>query len=308
MARADRAYALLVLLALGSSAILIALLGSLLPHALDLATRGTDGADAIAVLLLLLATLGIGLGLASLFQQLLATLALIRSLLRRRVPLPPRVRAAARGLGLDGRIDMVDDPRPFSFCYWFVRPRVCVSTGLVRRLERSELRAVLLHERYHLRHRDPLRIVIARYFAAGLYVVPLVEDLVEYYALEKEIAADGEAVGSSGVGPLARALYKLLPDADAVSLGLLVPVGALSVTEARIDQLVEGRGAMLRFHPLSIALSGGALAAAATLAAGGVLPAPTVLLLAAAISGASQQLRLFARAAPEILPDWFPTG
>ena len=298
MARADRAFALLVLLALGSGAILIALLGTLLPHAVDLATRGADGTDAVAVLLLLCATLGIGLGLTSLFRQLLATLALIRSLLRHRVPLSPRVEAAARGLGLDGRIDLVDDPRPFSFCYWFLRPRVCVSTGLARRLDRPELRAVLLHERYHLRHRDPLRIVIARYFAAGLYVIPLVEDLVEYYALEKEIAADGEAVASSGVGPLARALYKLLPDADMVSLGLLVPVGALSVTEARIDQLVEGHGVAPTFRPLSIAVSGGALAAAVTLAASGVILAPAFLLVAAAISGAAQQLRLVARALP----------
>ncbi len=275
-----------------------ALLASLLPHALDLATHGADGADAIALVLLLCATLGIGLGLASLFRQLLATLALIRSLLRRRVPLPARVRAAARGIGLDGRIDVVDDPRPFSFCYWFARPRVCVSTGLADRLERAELRAVLLHERYHLRHRDPLRLVLARYFAAGLYVVPLVEDLVEYYALEKEIAADGEAVAASGVGPLARALYKLLPDADAVSLGLLAPVGALSVTEARIEQLVEGRLSRPVFHPLSFALSGAALAAALTLASGGVVLGPASLLVAAAVSGASQQVRLVARSLP----------
>ena len=72
---------------------------------------------------------------------------------------------------------------------------------------------LLVHERYHLRHRDPLRVVVARYFAAGLYVVPVVEELASFYALQKEIAADDDAVRHVGIAPLARALYKLLPDA-----------------------------------------------------------------------------------------------
>src|SRR5205823_4641952 len=172
----------------------------------------------------------------------------------------------AHELGLDGRIDVVADDHPFSFCYWFRRPRVCVSTGLVQRLTTDELRAVLVHERYHLRHRDPLRVVIVRYFAAGLYVVPVVDELAGFYALQKEIAADDDAVRRVGVAPLARALYKLLPAAGDRDFGLLMPVTALSVTEARIDRLVAGRDAPLHLSAASIALSCGALAAATVLA------------------------------------------
>ena len=153
-----------------------------------------------------------------------------------------------------------------------------------------------------------------RYFAAGLYVVPVVEDLVEYYTLEKELEADRDAVHALGdVGPLARALYKVLPDADQVELGLLTPVGALSATEARIDQLVEGRTVPLHVRPLSVALSGGTILAAcvlalaqanlswtlavvpASLAGPGLLLAPASLLFAAAVSGGMQQLRLVMR-------------
>lgn len=298
MLRADRAFGLLVLLALVSSAILIALLAALIPHVELLAARGAeDLADVVAIVLLGLATFGIALGLSSLLRQLHATLALIRSLLAKRLPVPPAVRAAAAGLGVDGRIDVVDDVRPFSFCYWFLRPRICLSTGLIARLAEDELRAVLLHERYHLRHRDPLRLVIARYFAAGLYVVPVVEDLVRHFTLEKELEADEDAVHAMGdVRPLARALYALLPDADEVSLGLLVPVGPLSVTEARIEHLVAGTPLAARIPRTSIALSFGALAAASILAAGpGMLVAPASLLFVAAISGGAHQLRLVAR-------------
>lgn len=297
MLRADRAFGLLVLLALVSSVILIALLAALIPHIELLLARGAeDVADVVAILLLGLATFGIALGVSSLLRQLYATLGLIRSLLARRTPVPARVIVAAAGLGIDGRIDVVDDARPFSFCYWFVRPRICLSTGLIDRLAQDELRAVLLHERYHLRHRDPLRLVVARYFAAGLYVVPVVEDLVRHFTLEKELEADEDAVSAMGdVRPLARALYALLPDADEVSLGLLVPVGSLTVTEARIDHLVAGTRIAARIPRSSIALSFGALAAASILAAvPGMLVAPASFLFVAAISGGAHQLRLVA--------------
>lgn len=315
MTRADRAFLALVGLAVVSSVVLLALFVTLVMRAQQLATKGpADMADLVAVLVLGLAICGIGLGLGSLVRQLLATASLIRSLLRRRVATPPTLERMAAAVGLAGRLDVVADGRAFSFCYWFVRPRICLSTGLLARLEPDEVSAVLLHERSHLRRRDPLRLVVARYFAAGLYVVPVVEELVEYYTLEKELEADLDAVHALGdVGPLARALYKVLPDADQVELGLLTPVGALSATEARIDQLVEGRTVPLEVSPLSVALSGGTILAACVLAlaqadlagtlaavppslAGpGLLLAPALLLFAAAFSGGMQQLRLVTR-------------
>ena len=304
MRTADRAFGVLVVLALGSSALLIALLAALLPRGFSLATGGAaDTASVVAMLVLILATVGVTLGLTSLFGQLLATLSLIRTLLSRRVTVSHRVGAVAIALGLAGRVDVVRDVRPFSFCYWFRSPRICLSTGLIKRLDDAELRAVLLHERYHLRQRDPLRLVIARYFAAGLYVVPVVEELVEYYTVQKEVAADQAAVRAmGGVRELASALFKVLPDAEDVDLGLLVPVGSLSVTEARIDQLVDGRSVPLALSRASLVLSAGALGAAAILAfSDGLHPAaftvpalvaPATLLLAAAASGAAHQLRL----------------
>jgi Zn-dependent protease with chaperone function len=318
--RADRVFTILLGLAFASSAILIALLLTLIPRVEHLLARGTeDTADVVAALVLLLAVCGISLGLATLFRQLVATAALIRRLVARKIALPESVERAASGLDLDGRIDVVADHRPFSFCYWFLRPRICLSTALVERLDPDELRAVLHHERYHLRQRDPLRQVVARYFAAGLYVVPVVDELVSFHTLQKEIEADQEAVRASGdVRSLASALYKLLPDADEVSLGLLVPVSSLSVTEARIDQLVAGQPLSLALSPVSIGLSGGALVAAAVLVAvkggasvafetlpplyavPGLLVGPASLLFAAAIDGGLHQLRplthrLFAR-------------
>ncbi|MDP9274212.1 MAG: M56 family metallopeptidase, partial [Chloroflexota bacterium] len=290
---------------------LLALLLTLAPRVEQLAGRGAeDTADVVVALVLLLAVCGISLGLVTLFRQLVATAVLIRRLVAQKVALPSSVVVAASGLDLDDRIDVVTDERPFSFCYWFLRPRICLSTGLVERLDPDELRAVLYHERYHLRQRDPLRQIVARYFAAGLYVVPVVDELLSFHTLQKEIEADQEAVRASGeVRSLASALYKLLPDADEVSLGLLVPVSSLSVTEARIEQLVAGRPLSIALSPLSVALSGGALVAAAVLVAvqggasvafealpplyavPGLLVGPASLLFAAAVDGGLHQLR-----------------
>jgi Zn-dependent protease with chaperone function len=311
--RADRAFGFVLALALLSSAILVGLLARVIPHAAYVLTRGPDDlVDAVILVVLVLATCGIALGLGSLFRQLLMTLALIRSLVARRIPTSRRVARLAHELGLDGRIDVVGDARAFSFCFWFRNPRICLSTALVHRLDDDELRAVLIHERYHLRHRDPLRVVIARYFAAGLYVVPVVDELASFYALQKEIAADDDAVRHVGVAPLAAALYKLLPDAPDREFGLLMPVTGLSVTEARIDRLVAGLDVPLQLTPASVVLSTGALVGAAVLASvgggtsslfaslppllaiPGLLVGPASLLFAAALNGGLHQVRLVA--------------
>lgn len=311
--RADRAFGLVLALALVSSTALGALLAAIVPRAEHVLRAGPDDlVDAVTLLLLILATCGIALGLGSLLRQVLATMALIRALVARRVPTPDAVRSLAREVGVLGRIDVVADERPFSFCYWFWRPRVCMSTALVRRLDLDELRAVLVHERYHLRQRDPLRVLTARYLAAGLYVVPVVDELSSFYVLQKEIAADEEVVRIVGVDALARALYKLLPGAPDRELGLLVPVTGLSVTEARIDRLTAGRDVPLRLSPLSIALSSGALVAATVLAAiragssvafadlppllavPGLLVGPVSLLFVAALNGGVHQVRAVA--------------
>src|SRR5712692_2343118 len=117
--RADRAFGLVLALALGSSAILGALLAAIIPHAANVLSRGPDDlVDAVTLLLLVLATCGIALGLGSLFRQLISKMVLIRALVSRRVATQRGVAQLERVLGIVGTADAGAAWRGCSFYDW----------------------------------------------------------------------------------------------------------------------------------------------------------------------------------------------
>jgi hypothetical protein len=118
-------------------------------------------------------------------------------------------------------------------------PRICLSSGLAALLADDELLAVLRHEAHHLRHRDPVKILVGRSVASGLFFLPLAGALRNGYLAAKELCADADATAAGGELPLARALCKLLQaDRPSWPAGVLA-VGALSPTEARLQQLID---------------------------------------------------------------------
>ncbi|GIW07492.1 MAG: hypothetical protein KatS3mg060_2297 [Dehalococcoidia bacterium] len=143
----------------------------------------------------------------------------------------------ARRLGLQNRLDLVELDAPLAFCYGYLRPRVLVSTGLLKRLAGPELEALLLHEREHLRQRDPLKVALGRLLASALFFVPIVGALYHRYLVEKELAADGAAIAERGdPTDLSAALVRLV---EGGGLRQSVPgIGAGEALEARIDALL----------------------------------------------------------------------
>jgi Zn-dependent protease with chaperone function len=120
------------------------------------------------------------------------------------------VLAAAAAAGVAGRVDVVHAVAPMAFSYGWVRPRICVSTGLVGRLTGPELEAVLLHEAWHVSQRDPLRLLVAQTIGTTFGAVPEIRRLVRLHALTTEVAADRHVVRAMGqTQPLAGALMKV---------------------------------------------------------------------------------------------------
>lgn len=187
-------------------------------------------------LALVLVTLGAAMsaGLLSALRGVTSALRIARGFDRRAAPLPPRLASRLHGLDLRERVSFLATPVPAAFCYRLVRPRVAVTAGLVERLDDQELTAVLLHERHHLRRHDPLRYLLLRALAAGLFMVPLAAAVRHAIETRIELAADRAALAEVPRGALAGALVAALAVAVPRSAGM----AALSATEARIAHLV----------------------------------------------------------------------
>ncbi|MBI3486205.1 M48 family metalloprotease [Candidatus Daviesbacteria bacterium] len=150
------------------------------------------------------------IGLLTLWIQILKTRLYIKRTIGKKVFLPNSVKKIAGELNLNGRIDVIKDKNRFSFCYGIIRPRICLSTGFIKVLNNEELKAVLLHESYHLRNYDPLKIVIGRAASRMLFFIPALGDIQKYYALSKEIAADNMTIKNTGKQPILSSLSKLI--------------------------------------------------------------------------------------------------
>jgi Zn-dependent protease with chaperone function len=184
-------------------------------------------------------------------RQWVTTWRLVRHLGRRRIAMPHRLRRLADDLGLAGQIDYVAHSSAFAFSYGLCRPRVCLSSGLVRLLSDAELRAVLVHERHHLTSHDPLKILVSRAAAAGLFFLPVARELRDRYLVSKEIAADETtAQDETGDLPLASALLKLVSGERRAWPEDVAAIGAFNVTHERIQRLIDGRPGVTALPPL----------------------------------------------------------
>lgn len=163
-------------------------------------------------------------------------------------PLTPAQHALAQSLGVQKRIDVVTTSAAYAWCYGLLRPRIYLTTGLLNALRTDELEAVLRHERHHLQRYDPLRTLFWTMCAAAGWGV---EEQHQAH-IQRELAADREVVAAGRRQALASALLKLLSHQDNLQREIAsLAVSGISVTEARIDQLLqEERRELLPAVPL----------------------------------------------------------
>ncbi len=119
--------------------------------------------------------------------------------------------SAEAARGRDGELGapdvrMLEVDTPMAYCVPGLRQRVVVSEGVVDRLAPDELRAVISHERAHLRARHDLVLEAFIAVHAAFPRVVRSESALQAAALLVELLADDQAVRETGAGPLARAL------------------------------------------------------------------------------------------------------
>lgn len=249
--RADRVFRdLLLCAALAASALAVPLLITLFPgplhhllHSYDDLAQACAAAlyrlgvelPALGALVLAIAGVTAVAGVIAFVRISVRTSASLRA--RRVVPVPPALALAAARVGISTRVSCIAEGRPLAYCAGLIRPRVWISTGAAAALGRDELEAVLLHEAYHLRHRDPLRVFISLVLQRMFFGFPMVSALGARFAVAKELDADRSVLEvQQSPAALAGALSVLGRSIHSFpSHG--VALGAWSLSTARVDQL-----------------------------------------------------------------------
>ena len=114
-------------------------------------------------------------------------------------------------LNLDkNKIVEVRDSKPIVFCFGLFNPKVCISNGLVKILNKDELEAVLLHEHSHMIANEPLKLFVIKLFYSVFFFLPGIKTYVNKYITFSELAADELATNNfTDRSKLARAIFKI---------------------------------------------------------------------------------------------------
>jgi Zn-dependent protease with chaperone function len=117
--------------------------------------------------------------------------------------------AAAGRPGDDPGVAILDHEVPAVYCLPTGRYRIVVSAGALRALTAEQVRAVLAHERAHLRCRHHLVLTLATALGRAFPRVPLLTESPSEVAVLSEMAADDAAVRRHSRDDLAAALVIL---------------------------------------------------------------------------------------------------
>jgi Zn-dependent protease with chaperone function len=201
-----------------------------------------DGASLLpSLLIVVLAAGGLVLATLSLTRQALASYRLARRVRGLALALPDQLARTAVQVGLRGRVVLVVAPESFSFVYGALTPRIAISRGLFNDCSDEELRAVLEHERYHVRNLDPLKMMSMQALSAALFFMPALDALRARYAAARELAADRHAVAVCGRRPLVGALLKVVGGPEWSELEVAAAIGGPELLHVRVAQLETGR-------------------------------------------------------------------
>jgi len=137
---------------------------------------------------------------------------------------------------------------PAAYCLPGNRSSIVVTTGAIGALDEGQLRAVLAHERAHLRGRHHLLVNIAGALNASFPRVPAFRIAREQVARLAELRADDVASAAAHRLAVAGALLNLGAGVPAAALG-----AAGTADAARVRRLIDGPAAIGRTRAAAVA-------------------------------------------------------
>lgn len=175
-------------------------------------------------------------------KNIISTRRYMKSILENEVNLSTRVLDISISIGVKNKIVEVDSGITDVFCFGFFKPKICVSSELSKQVSKKQLRAILLHEKNHIVSHDPLKLFIVKEVYNGLFFIPGIKKLINFFIINIELLADERATNNfEEIRSLGNALLKLSdnnknhPDQETQNLA----ISFLSITELRIDRLIN---------------------------------------------------------------------
>lgn len=95
-------------------------------------------------------------------------------------------------------IIVVRDDAFIALTIGFFRPKIVVSTMVLDSFSEMEVKAILLHERYHCLKHDGRKNFFSRMLVDAFGYLPIVKPIVRYYETWKELFADRYAIKQMG--------------------------------------------------------------------------------------------------------------
>jgi Zn-dependent protease with chaperone function len=150
---------------------------------------------------------------------------------------------------------IVPHHEPAAYCLPGPRGRIVLTTGALGALDDGQLRAVLAHERAHLRGRHHLLVTLAGALSSAFPRVPAFRIACGQVARLAELRADDAASAAAPRLAVAGALLSMSAGTPAAALG-----AAGTADAARVRRLIDGPAVISRTCAVSIAFSAGAVA------------------------------------------------
>jgi Zn-dependent protease with chaperone function len=95
-------------------------------------------------------------------------------------------------------IMVVQDDAFVALTIGLFRPKIIVSTMVIDSFSEQEVKAILLHERYHCLNRDGRKMFLSSLLIDAFGYLPIVKPIVRYYETWKELFADRYAIEQMG--------------------------------------------------------------------------------------------------------------
>jgi Zn-dependent protease with chaperone function len=137
-------------------------------------------------------------------------------------------------------ITVIDSIEPVAFTMGFLKPKIVLSSTLIKMLDRAELEAVVYHETAHQKYYDPLKVFVLQIISKAMWYIPLTKWSYQNYKIMIELVADEYAVKRMGseLG-LGSALLKLIKTRLSGSITPAFVPFANGTVDYRIKQLID---------------------------------------------------------------------